>query len=44
MSIAILFASAVSIVSMIYQLYQARKNSELESLDFIEKLGALTQD
>jgi hypothetical protein len=43
MSIAILFASAVSIFSMTYHLYQARKNRKLRSKDFRLRLGALTQ-
>jgi len=34
MSLAILFASAVSIISMIYHLYQARKNRKLRTKDF----------
>jgi hypothetical protein len=43
MSLAILFACAASIFSMIYHLYQARKNRKLRSKDFISRLGALTQ-
>jgi hypothetical protein len=42
MSLAILFASAVSIFSMIYHLYQARKNRKLRTKDFRLRLGALT--
>jgi hypothetical protein len=44
MSLAILFASAVSIFSIMYKLYKARKNRELGSKDFILRLGALTQE
>jgi hypothetical protein len=43
MSLAILFASVVSIFSMIYHLKQARKNEQLRSEDFRKRLGALTQ-
>jgi hypothetical protein len=43
-SLAILFASAILILSIIYHLCQARKNGQLRSKDFISKLGALTQD
>jgi hypothetical protein len=43
MSLAILFASAIAIFSMIYHLYQARKNRILRSKDFRSRLGALTQ-
>jgi hypothetical protein len=42
MSLAILFASAISIFSMIYHLYQARKNRKLRTKDFRLRLGALT--
>jgi hypothetical protein len=42
MSLAIIFASGVSILSMIYNLYQARKNRKLRSKDFRLRLGALT--
>jgi hypothetical protein len=43
MSLAILFASAVSILLIIYNLYQARKNRKLRSKDFRLRLGALTE-
>ena len=42
MSLAILFASTVLLFSMIYHLYQARKNGNLHSKEFIERMGALT--
>jgi hypothetical protein len=43
MSLAILFASAVSLLLMIYNLYQARKNRKLRSKAFRLRLGALTE-
>jgi hypothetical protein len=43
MSLAILFASVVSIFSMFYHLKQARKNENLRSEDFLSRLGALTE-
>jgi hypothetical protein len=43
MSLAILFASAISLLLMIYKLYQARKNRKLRSKDFRLRLGALTE-
>ena len=42
MSLSILIASAVSIFSIIYQLYKARTNRKLRSKDFRLRLGALT--
>jgi hypothetical protein len=43
MSLAILSASAIIILSMTYNLYQARKNKILLTKDFKSRLGALTQ-
>jgi hypothetical protein len=43
MSLAILFVSAISLLLMIYNLYQARKNRKLRSKDFRLRLGALTE-
>ena len=43
MSLAILFASVISIFSMFYHLKQARKNENLRSEDFKSRLGALTE-
>jgi Na+/phosphate symporter len=44
MSLAILFVSANLIFSIIYHLWQARKNEKLRSNEFRSRLGALTQD